>query len=134
MANKFNITYKQYSYKAIAMSSKINTTVFHNNCAFEKFLSSGSLAFLPLQFDISAVIWCFPENQFSIIRSWNQKQLSQEIQSIFGSNLGSLHFFENQQYTKLNLKIANQHISHRLVLIGNSAQTIHPIAGQGLNL
>lgn len=134
IANQFNIIYKQYSYRAIAMSSKIDTTISHNYCAFEKFLSSGSLAFLPLKFNISSIVWCFPENQFNMIRSWNKKKLSQEIQKIFGSRLGSLYVFESQQYVNLSLKIANQHISHRLVLIGNSAQIIHPIAGQGLNL
>ncbi|AFA41165.1 FAD/NAD(P)-binding 2-octaprenyl-6-methoxyphenol hydroxylase [Wigglesworthia glossinidia endosymbiont of Glossina morsitans morsitans (Yale colony)] len=134
IANQFNITYTQYSYKSIAMSSKIYTTFSHNFCAFEKFLSSGSLAFLPLKFNIGAIVWCFPENQLNMIKSWNKKKLSQKIQKIFGSSLGALYVFENQQYVNLSLKIANQHISHRLVLIGNSAQVIHPIAGQGLNL
>ncbi|MDQ1237501.1 MAG: FAD-dependent monooxygenase [Wigglesworthia glossinidia] len=134
IAKQFNITYKQYSYKQIAMSSKICTTLSHNHCAFEKFLLSGSLAILPLELNVNALIWCFPENNLNSILSWNKNQLSKEIQNIFGFHLGSLFVIGKQQYIRLNLKVAEQRISHRLVLIGNSAQIIHPIAGQGLNL
>ncbi|BAC24577.1 ubiH [Wigglesworthia glossinidia endosymbiont of Glossina brevipalpis] len=134
IAKKCSIYQKTIFYNQIAMSSKIHVDFFHKNCAFEKFNNHGSLAILPLHKNINSLIWCFPKKFFDNIKSLNKKKLSLEIQKIFGWDLGKISLIGKQKYHMLKLSTYENHISHRLALIGNAAQIIHPIAGQGLNL
>ncbi|VFP80302.1 2-octaprenyl-6-methoxyphenyl hydroxylase [Candidatus Erwinia haradaeae] len=127
---------KKYSinYKQIAVTSTISTQFSHNGWAFERFTDQGPLAMLPVSHGCSALIWCQSHKNYEKIMQWNDKKFLFELQNIFGWQLGRLLETGKRMIYPLHLHSVEQNISHRLVLIGDAAQTLHPIAGQGFNL
>lgn len=122
------------NYRQIAIVTKITTEFPHYGQAFEKFTCSGSLALLPISTCISFVIWCISDIKKEEIISWSANKFSQKLQHIFGWTLGKIINIEQRHLYNLQLIHAKSHILHRLVLVGNAAQNLHPIAGQGFNL
>jgi 2-polyprenyl-6-methoxyphenol hydroxylase-like FAD-dependent oxidoreductase len=68
------------------------------------------------------------------VDSWSDERFLSELQQAFGWRLGKMLKAGKRHSYPLSLLRANQHVSHRLALVGNAAQTLHPIAGQGFNL
>ncbi|PLK58581.1 2-octaprenyl-6-methoxyphenyl hydroxylase [Candidatus Palibaumannia cicadellinicola] len=128
------IRWKKKDYQQIAVIADISTALHHNNYAFERFTIQGSLALLPIQEGRSSLIWCLPAVNQQEISYWNNKTFGQVLQKQFGWRLGRITHIGERQYYRLQLQIAERHITHRLALIGNAAQTLHPITGQGFNL
>lgn len=124
----------KWNYQQIAVVSKITTEIPHFGRAFEKFTEYGPLAILPMANDFSFLIWCISDKQQKEVSTWNRDKFSQELQNVFGWKLGKILNIGKRYFYDLWLTRANSHISHRLALVGNAAQNLHPIAGQGFNL
>jgi 2-octaprenyl-6-methoxyphenol hydroxylase len=117
----------------------------HNNWAFERFTQSGPLALLPLaskdfsipeEQGVYSLVWtCLSDNEQFISKLCDDKNF---FLSILAEYAGSRHgkFIESSQRFKypLQLSTSKQIYSHRSLVVGNAAQTLHPIAGQGFNL
>ncbi|URJ25324.1 2-octaprenyl-6-methoxyphenyl hydroxylase [Candidatus Blochmannia ocreatus (nom. nud.)] len=134
LATNCGIQWFKKNYHQIAIMAKISTEIPHHGCAFEKFTEYGPLAILPTSNNFSYLIWCISYKEKKNISKWNTHKLSQEFQKIFGQKLGKILNIGTQHFHNLWLIYAKNHISHRLALVGNAAQKLHPIAGQGLNL
>ncbi|MGP1959524.1 MAG: FAD-dependent monooxygenase, partial [Arsenophonus sp. NC-TX2-MAG3] len=102
--------------------------------AFERFTQYGPLAMLPISKGRSSLIWCHPLESQQSIMQWSDDQFMRELQKWFGWRLGEIKAISERYCFPLLLSEAKKVISHRLVLVGNAAQTLHPIAGQGFNL
>ncbi|QOI11170.1 2-octaprenyl-6-methoxyphenyl hydroxylase [Blochmannia endosymbiont of Colobopsis nipponica] len=129
-----NINWNIYDYQQIAVTSNITTTYPHYHSAFEKFTKYGLLALLPITHNRSGLIWCCSSKWRKEISSWTIPQFCHVLQDILGYHLG--HVIGASQYSFYSLYscIVERHISHRLALVGNAAQTLHPFAGQNLNV
>ncbi|URJ30866.1 FAD-dependent monooxygenase [Candidatus Blochmannia vicinus (nom. nud.)] len=134
LATNCGMKWFRYNYQQIAVVSKITTEIPHFGRAFEKFTEHGPLAVLPMSNNFSFLIWCISNKQHKEVSIWNKKKFSQELQNIFGWKLGKILNIETRYFYDLWLTRAQSHISHRLALVGNAAQNLHPIAGQGFNL
>lgn len=134
LATQFGIIFWQWDYQQIAVSANISTALPHGGKAFERFIPQGSLALLPMSGVHSSLIWCMPVARQHDITELDEGQFCQELQQAFGWQLGRITAAGERQYYPLSLYIAQRHIAHRLALVGNAAQTLHPIAGQGFNL
>lgn len=121
-------------YQQIAIVTRIITEIPHCGQAFEKFTIFGSMALLPMTGRFSFLIWCVSNKKKKEIISWSTNKFSQELQNIFGWKLGKILNVERRYFYDLWLIQANSHILHRLAVVGNAAQNLHPIAGQGFNL
>ncbi|MGP4123048.1 MAG: 2-octaprenyl-6-methoxyphenyl hydroxylase [Sodalis sp. (in: enterobacteria)] len=134
LAAQCGIRWRQLDYQQIAVIANITTTVPHGGDAFERFTSRGPLALLPMSGARSSLVWCLPIAYEHDIASWDEGQFCQALQQAFGWRLGHITAASERQYYPLRLCTAERHITHRLALVGNAAQTLHPIAGQGFNL
>nr|BET44464.1 MAG: 2-octaprenyl-6-methoxyphenyl hydroxylase [Candidatus Aschnera chinzeii] len=128
------ISYYSKIYKQNAVTADLITSILPNGIAFEKFTTSGLVTILPKINDRSALIWCYFQDKYYNIYNWDKTLFVTELQKIFGMRLGKLNLIGKPCYYPINLSYANNIIAHRIVLIGNAAQTIHPIAAQGFNL
>ncbi|AKZ66170.1 2-octaprenyl-6-methoxyphenyl hydroxylase [Candidatus Palibaumannia cicadellinicola] len=129
------IRWNTINYKQIAVIADVSTSLHHRGYAFEMFsINNGSLALLPIQGGNSSLIWCLPDKFKTEIYSWNNIKFCQVLQKKFGWRLGKINDVRARQYYNLKLCYAERHITHRVALIGNAAQTLHPILGQGFNL
>lgn len=129
------------AYQQTAIIANINVGKPHLNWAFERFTESGPLAMLPLHkvssqdpYDRCSLVWTVKQHQAQEILSLNDQAFLQRLSQEFGSRLGSLKEVGKRDSYPLSLVKAPQLTSHRVALVGNAAQTLHPIAGQGLNL
>ncbi|KJY85450.1 2-octaprenyl-6-methoxyphenyl hydroxylase [Vibrio galatheae] len=124
----------EHDFEQVAVIANITTQVPHQGRAFERFTEQGPLALLPMSQGRMSLVWCLtPERAKQIIAESDEQFLS-ELQSAFGWRLGKLHQTGQRASYPLLLRYRKQNISHRFAIVGNAAQTLHPIAGQGFNL
>ena len=106
----------------------------HNGRAFERFTQHGPLAMLPMSNGRCSLVWCHPQDKAADVEAWSDDRFCTELQKAFGWRLGRITHAGKRAVYPLSLTTASQSISHRVALVGNAAQTLHPIAGQGFNL
>lgn len=125
-----------YGQKAIIANIAFEKS--HDNVAFERFTDSGPLAVLPLETregnHRGALIWTVAEDEADEILALPAPLFLQQLQERFGYRLGLIEKVGVRIAYPLSLAIAREQVRPGLVLLGNVAHTLHPVAGQGLNL
>ncbi|HGM5492159.1 TPA: 2-octaprenyl-6-methoxyphenyl hydroxylase [Serratia fonticola] len=134
LAQACNIQWQQSDYPQFATIANVSTAEAPQGRAFERFTRYGPLALLPMSHGRSSLVWCHARENREQVDSWNDERFLSELQHAFGWRLGKMLKAGKRHSYPLSLLRANQHVSHRLALVGNAAQTLHPIAGQGFNL
>jgi 2-octaprenyl-6-methoxyphenol hydroxylase len=122
------IDYRQCAVVAIVTPEKP-----HRNLAFERFTATGPLALLPYG-ERCALIWCVRPARAQALESMPAGAFARELEGEFGGRLGAITGIEHRAAFPLLLRVTTDSQSPRVVRIGNAAQTLHPVAGQGLNL
>jgi len=104
--------------------------------AWERFTRQGPLALLPhpQRHDLYALVWCQPQAQAEALQALDDSHFGQALESAFGLRLGTLQPYGPRHAVPLRLAMRQRTLRGRIVTIGNAAQTLHPVAGQGLNL
>jgi len=134
VAASCGVQWRTQDYQQLAVIANVSTAQPHQGRAFERFTEHGPLALLPMSQGRSSLVWCHPLSQQARVDGWNDRQFLDELQKAFGWRLGRFTHVGRRHSYPLALQSASQHVSHRLALVGNAAQTLHPIAGQGFNL
>jgi len=121
-------------YDQVAVVANVGADRSHEGTAYERFTPAGPLAVLPRHDGGLAVIWaCRPERAQALLALEEGAYLAQ-LQSQFGWRAGRLLRAGPRSSYPLRLTRATASVATRTVLIGNAAQTLHPVAGQGFNL
>lgn len=134
LGEQCGIAWQQQPYEQLAVIANVTTAVSHDGRAFERFTEHGPLAMLPMSDGRCSLVWCHPLENRDEVLSWSDARFCQELQQAFGWRLGRITHSGSRNAYPLSLTTANRAISHRMALVGNAAQTLHPIAGQGFNL
>jgi len=106
----------------------------HCNVAYERFTDNGSLAILPLTGNRVKCVWIFPEALVKNFQAMPEAEFLDKLQKHFGKNLGSFIRLGQRLHYPLRTILSETIYGDRLVLIGNAANTLHPVAAQGFNL
>ncbi|MFP3014162.1 MAG: 2-octaprenyl-6-methoxyphenyl hydroxylase [Arsenophonus sp.] len=128
------IEWQRKYYQQCAIITNVLTSETPYGQAFERFTEYGSIAMLPMSKGRNSLVWCYPLKKIQYIMQCNDNKFMEKLQKCFGWRLGKIQEISRRYCFPLLLSRARRLISHRLVLIGNAAQTLHPIAGQGFNL
>lgn len=134
LAAQCGVTWQPQSYQQIAVIANVTTSEPHNGRAFERFTEHGPIAMLPMSDGRCSLVWCHALEARAEVESWSEAEFCQQLQRAFGWRLGRITHAGVRHHYPLALTTASQTVSHRLALVGNAAQTLHPIAGQGFNL
>jgi 2-octaprenyl-6-methoxyphenol hydroxylase len=102
--------------------------------AFERFTDTGPLALLPMTEGRYSVVWTAREEEADAILALGEEAFLARLQERFGYRLGRLARPGGRFAYPLRLVLTRDPVRPRLVLIGNAAHTLHPVAGQGFNL
>jgi 2-octaprenyl-6-methoxyphenol hydroxylase len=102
--------------------------------AFERFTSSGPLAVLPVAGGGYGVIWAVKPERAAELVSLDEAAFAAELLAAFGWRAGRWTRIGRRNTYPLTLSRAADTVAGRVVLIGNAAQALHPVAGQGFNL
>ena len=122
------------NYQQDAIIGNVMTDIPIENRAFERFYSEGSIAFLPLENSRSAFIWVLPKKNSEQMMITSDNEFLGSLQKEFGLRLGKFSDLGNRVKYSLKLTKALRLHSKRAVLVGNAANSLHPIAAQGFNL
>jgi 2-octaprenyl-6-methoxyphenol hydroxylase len=106
----------------------------HEGIAREHFLPSGPFAILPLRGRRSSIVWTERTRDVPAILGLDDEDLLVEIERRFGLELGALSMESRPAAYPLRYSIARRFVADRLALLGDAAHSMHPIAGQGLNM
>ena len=125
---------KEYSYEQEAITSLIQVESDQHDIAYERFTSEGPIAMLPHVDGLYSLVWTMPSTLAEQVTQLTEEAFLQRLQSRFGQWLGELSLVDAYQVFPLSLLRVSKTISDRVVLIGNAAHQLHPVAGQGFNL
>jgi 2-octaprenyl-6-methoxyphenol hydroxylase len=121
-------------YDQVAITAAVIGDRAHDGTAYERFAPTGPVAVLPLRGGSYGTIWsCAPDRAAQLLALEDAAYLA-ELQSRFGWRAGRFQRIGRRASYPLKLTRAAATVASRTVLIGNAAQALHPIAGQGFNL
>ena len=123
-----------WPYAQTALIATITTQRFHDYVAYERFTADGPIAVLPLTDGRCGIVWTRPPEDAARLLALSDEGFLAELQAAFGFRLGRLLRVGGRSAYELALSRSERHVAERLAIVGNAAQALHPIAGQGFNL
>jgi 2-octaprenyl-6-methoxyphenol hydroxylase len=123
-----------WDYEQTAIITNVATRKFHDHVAYERFTPTGPLAVLPLADGRCTVVWTLAPETAQATMELDDATFLAQLQERFGFRLGRFTRVGRRYAYPLALTRAEERIGRRVVIIGNAAQGLHPIAGMGFNL
>lgn len=131
---KLCIGSSRQSYHQMALITNVTPGKKHDNVAYERFTDTGPLAFLPMQSNRCSVVWTLNQQQAEYLYGLDEAEFLLQLQQRFGYRLGQIKKAGKRHIYPLFLQAATEIVHGRVVIIGNAAHSVHPVAGQGFNL
>ena len=125
---------EHWEYGQTAIIATLTTQRFHDHVAYERFTPDGPIAVLPLADGRCGIVWIRRPEETARLLALPDEEFLAELQAAFGYRLGRLLRVGTRYSYALALSRSERHLAPRLAIVGNAAQSLHPIAGQGFNL
>jgi 2-octaprenyl-6-methoxyphenol hydroxylase len=135
---------EQRDYAQTAVIANVSTDQAANAWAYERFTQYGPIALLPMIAPMAAstddktqrwsLVWIHPPENIDALKGLSDQAFLNRLQQAFGYRAGRFVRVGRRAYYPLSLVRAQQDVQGRVVVIGNASHTLHPVAGQGLNL
>lgn len=127
------IAFRDYDHHAIVAT--VACAQGHQDTAWQVFLPTGPLAFLPLfAADLCSIVWSTSPAEAVRLSLLSNADFGRELTAASDGKLGQITLQSERCCFPLTMRLAHDFVKNRVVLIGDAAHTIHPLAGQGVNL
>ncbi len=128
------IVVRGWDYPQDALVTWVKTERSHQHTAWQRFMNDGPLAFLPLQNGYSSIVWSTTPEHVQQLLQFSDVAFRSALTDAFSNTLGPI--IENGLRARFPLRyfVTENYVKPRLALIGDAAHTMHPLAGQGVNV
>lgn len=123
-----------WGYAQQAIVAHVSTEQPHKNTAWQRFLATGPLAFLPLADGRCSIVWSVDSEQGDTLMGHDDDRFRKALARAFDEKLGTVLSTTKRIAFPLQRAHAKRYVVSRIALIGDAAHTVHPLAGQGVNL
>jgi 2-octaprenylphenol hydroxylase len=123
-----------WDYDQRAIVANVTPTDWHAETAWQRFLPTGPLAFLPLRDGRCSIVWSAQEDRAAALMALSEGAFAEELGDACERHLGDILAVGPRASVPLRLQHADEYVRPRLALIGDAAHAVHPLAGQGVNL
>ncbi len=134
MRERLGIATRGRDYAARGVVGFIRTEQPHQDTAWQRFLPTGPLALLPFTAQACSIVWSLPEAEAERVLELDDARFGDELERAFDRCLGRITPISPRAGFPLRLRLAEHYASGRVVLLGDAAHGVHPLAGQGVNL
>lgn len=134
LAKQLGIQQQRQSYNTHALVTSVRIDRSHEHWAYERFTEAGPIALLPLADNEFAVVWTLDNDVIEEYLAASEEELISRLQQAFGYRAGRIIAMGERASYPLALVKAQEQVRPHLVLLGNAAHSLHPVAGQGFNL
>ena len=128
------IATRDHDYRQQAVVAHLSCEHRHRDTAWQRFLAGGPLALLPLADGRVSLVWSATPDEAAALVGIEAAEFSRRVTVASAGVLGRLQLTTERAAFPLRLRRAARHAGARIVLVGDAAQTVHPLAGQGVNL
>ncbi|QTR44724.1 UbiH/UbiF/VisC/COQ6 family ubiquinone biosynthesis hydroxylase [Thiothrix litoralis] len=128
------ISLETHDYGQKGLVCVVQTELPHQFTAWQRFMPSGPLAFLPLGDGSCSIVWTLPADRADALLLLSDAEFCRELTQALDKRLGEVTAVGERAAFSLRGRHAEPYIQERLALVGDAAHTIHPLAGQGVNL
>jgi len=130
------ITSTTHHYRQRGIVGYIHSEHPHQHTAWQRFLPTGPLALLPFAGDGHqlSIVWTLPDAEAARVLALDDANFTRELTIASAARLGELHPTSKRAAFPLKRQLARTQHSGRIVLLGDAAHVVHPLAGQGVNL
>ncbi|MCD5979888.1 2-octaprenyl-3-methyl-6-methoxy-1,4-benzoquinol hydroxylase [Pseudomonas quasicaspiana] len=128
---------REWDYQHHAIVTSVRTSNPHRKTAWQRFTDNGPLAFLPLQREGEhwcSIVWSVTPKEAERLTALDDDTFCRELEQAFEGRLGPVLAVDPRVCVPLRQRHAKRYVAEGLALIGDAAHTIHPLAGQGVNL
>jgi 2-octaprenylphenol hydroxylase len=130
-----NIESYSWDYQQAAVVATVHTELPHGYTAWQRFLPTGPLAFLPLQDPhVCSIVWSTTPKKAQELCEVSPEIFQQQLAVALEYRLGKITTADSRQSFPLKMQHAKNYVKSGIALIGDAVHTIHPLAGQGINL
>ncbi len=134
LRQQLGIQTEGYDYQQSALVTTLTPEKGHERCAFERFTETGPLAILPLNDQRCGLVWTLTPEAAAEVSELSDEHFLGMLQREFGNRLGRFLKVGRRSLFPLQRTISKEQVRPNLVVLGNAAHTLHPVAGQGFNL
>jgi 2-polyprenylphenol 6-hydroxylase len=128
------LTIETSVYEQTAIVANVATSRPHERTAWQRFLRTGTLAFLPLADGASSIVWSADDAVAAPLLAASPDAFAAELNTASDFALGETRLISERLSFPLRRLAAHHYVAHRCALIGDAAHVVHPLAGQGVNL
>ncbi|WP_133513093.1 UbiH/UbiF/VisC/COQ6 family ubiquinone biosynthesis hydroxylase [Candidatus Thiosymbion oneisti] len=132
--SRAGIASRGWLYDQQAIVANVQIREWHRETAWQRFLPTGPLAFLPLRDGRCAIVWSATEFRAQELLGLEEAGFRSELEAAIEGRLGPIGDIGPRAAFGLQLQHAEHYVKPRLALIGDAAHAVHPLAGQGVNL